>query len=235
MSLCIIPARGGSKRIPRKNIKLFNGKPMIAYSILAAQESDCFKQIIVSTDDDEIAQVAREYGADVPFMRPAELSDDFTTTGEVIRYTLQQLEKQKKLFKYVCCLYATAPFVQFVKLREGMQALEDDSNIDFALAVTPFSFPPQRSLSINQAGFLEINNPKSFAMRSQDLLVQYHDAGQFMWGTKEAWSCNFSFYKSIIYPICIPSYLVQDIDNEEDWIRAEAMWYALNQVRVNNK
>ena len=235
MSLCIIPARGGSKRIPRKNIKLFNGKPMIAYSILAAQESDCFKQIIVSTDDDEIAQVAREYGADVPFMRPAELSDDFATTGEVVRYTLQQIEKQEKLLEYVCCLYATAPFVQFTKLQEGMQVLEDNSNIDFALAVTPFSFPPQRSLSINQAGFLEINNPELFAMRSQDLSVQYHDAGQFMWGTKEAWSFDFSFYKSKIYPICIPSYMVQDIDNEEDWIRAETMWYALNKVRVNNK
>ena len=165
MSLCIIPARGGSKRIPRKNIKLFNGKPMIAYSILAAQESDCFKQIIVSTDDDEIAQVAREYGADVPFMRPAELSDDFATTGEVVRYTLQQLEKQEKLLEYVCCLYATAPFVQFTKLREGMQVLEDNSNIDFALAVTSFSFPPQRSLSINQAGFLEFNNQFNIMMQ----------------------------------------------------------------------
>ncbi|MBR0129657.1 MAG: pseudaminic acid cytidylyltransferase [Neisseriaceae bacterium] len=226
MTLCIIPARGGSKRIPRKNIKLFHGKPMIAYSIQAALKSACFEHIIVSTDDKEIAQVAREHGATTPFMRPENLADDFATTGDVMRHAISEMQKQGWQGEQVCCLYATAPFVQEEKLQEGLAGLQKH-HADFALAVTAYSSPIQRSWSINHRGQLIMNNPEMFAMRSQDLSENFYDVGQFCWGTYQAWTQPIDFKAAHIYPVIIPHYLAQDIDTAEDWVRAESMYRVL--------
>lgn len=231
MSLCIIPARGGSKRIPRKNIKLFNGKPMIAYSILAAQESDCFKQIIVSTDDDEIAQVAREYGADVPFMRPAELSDDFATTGEVVAHSVEFMQRKGWKDNDVCCIYATAPFVQSNDLRYGLKVLRE-KQVDFAFSVCHFAFPIQRALKINIRDEVTMFQPELWAIRSQDLEEAWHDAGQFYWGTKQAWLEKKPIFNSQSAAIRLPRYRVQDIDTIEDWTYAEMMMKVLTEFQA---
>ncbi|MDK4679998.1 pseudaminic acid cytidylyltransferase [Kingella negevensis] len=229
MTLCIIPARGGSKRIPRKNIKLFNGKPMIAHSIQAAQDSGCFEQIIVSTDDAEIADISQQYGATVPFTRPAELSDDFATTGAVIAHAFDFMQQHGWQGDSACCLYATAPFVQANDLQSGLLALRDNQ-ADFAFSVTSFPFPIQRALKLAENGTVSMFQPDLFAVRSQDLPEAWHDAGQFYWGTAAAWLAQKPIFNSHSVACVVPRYRVQDIDTLEDWTRAEMMWRVLAEL-----
>ena len=223
--VAIIPARGGSKRIPRKNIRLFFGKPIIAYSIAAAKESGLFDRIIVSTDDEEIATVARQHGADVPFLRPRQLADDFTGTNAVVKHCLQWLESNDMPAQYACCIYPTAPFVQAAFLREGLEKLIE-SGKSYAFSVTSFAFPIQRAIKINQQGTVEPFSPEGVSARSQDLEEAFHDAGQFYWGKAEAFYNDTVIFSPEAVPIILPRYLVQDIDTEEDWERAELMYRA---------
>ena len=227
----MIPARGGSKRIPRKNIKAFNGKPIIAYSIEAALESNCFDQVIVSTDDNEIAEVAKTYGAKVPFIRPAELSNDYAGTIPVIKHTIEWLEDHNNTIDNVCCLYATAPFIQSQTISKAFQQLQE-SKADYCFSVTSFAFPIQRSIRITQDDKVDMFYPENFNVRSQDLEEAYHDAGQFYWGKAQAFKDELPIFSETASPYILPRYLVQDIDTTEDWIRAEAMHRVLQETDV---
>jgi N-acylneuraminate cytidylyltransferase len=226
MKLAIIPARGGSKRIPRKNIKPFCGKPMIAWSIEAALESGCFDRVVVSTDDAEIAEVARQQGAEVPFMRPAEFSDDHTGTIPVIRHAIETMNSQGRLVEQACCLYATAPFIRAEDLRQGLDILQG-SDVDYAFSVTSYAFPIQRALRLTREGRVEMFNPEHFTTRSQDLEEAYHDAGQFYWGRADAWLQGKMIFSPTSLPVMLPRHRVQDIDTPEDWVRAEWLFKAM--------
>lgn len=226
MKLAIIPARGGSKRIPRKNIKPFCGKPMIAWSIEAALKSGCFDRVIVSTDDDEIAEVARQYGAEVPFMRPLELSDDHTGTIPVIRHAIEMINSQGRVVEQACCLYATAPFIQAEDLRRGLGILQGRRG-DYAFSVTSYAFPIQRAIRLTPEGRVEMFNPEHFNTRSQDLEEAYHDAGQFYWGRADAWLQGKMIFSPASLPVMLPRHRVQDIDTPEDWVRAEWLFKAM--------
>lgn len=226
MRLAVIPARGGSKRIPRKNIKMFCGKPMIAWSIEAALESKCFDQVMVSTDDPEIAEVARQYGASVPFLRPAALSDDFTGTIPVIAHATQWWLDQGKAVTQVCCLYATAPFVRAEDLARGLEVLEA-THCDYAFSVTSYAFPIQRAIRITSVNRIEMFEPANFNQRSQDLEGAFHDAGQFYWGTACAWLQGKMIFSQQSAPVILARHRVQDIDTAEDWVRAEWMFKAM--------
>lgn len=224
-AVAIIPARGGSKRIPKKNIKDFFGKPLIAYSIEAALKSNLFEKVIVSTDDEEIAKIAIKYGAVVPFLRPKELSDDFTGTGAVVEHTIAFLKEQGEDYDFICTIYATAPFLQEKYLIEGFEKLKD-SNARNAFSCTSMPFPIQRTFKIASNGRCEMFYPENFSKRSQDLEEAYQDAGQFYWTNLNVKSTDIIFGKDSI-PIILPRYLVQDIDTLEDWIRAEYMYEAI--------
>ena len=226
MKVAVIPARGGSKRIPRKNIKEFCGKPMIAYSIEAALQSGCFDKIIVSTDDSEIAQVAKSYGAEVPFIRPKELSNDYTGTIPVIRHAIEWLVEQGVDTNLVCCLYATAPFVTAEYLQQGLQQLEDN-NAAYAFTVTSYAFPIQRAIKLNPELGVEMFDANNFNTRSQDLEEAWHDAGQFYWGRVDAWLTEKIIFGAESTPVILPRHRVQDIDTPEDWERAEWLFKAL--------
>jgi pseudaminic acid cytidylyltransferase len=226
MKIAIIPARGGSKRIPRKNIKLFCGKPMIAWSIEAALQSACFDRVVVSTDDAEIAEVARQYGATVPFMRPAELSDDHAGTIAVIRHTIEWFNLQGQSVEQACCLYATAPFVSADDLRRGLGILQGN-DCDYAFSVTSYAFPIQRALRLTEQGRVAMFNPEHFNTRSQDLVEAYHDAGQFYWGRAEAWLQSKMIFSPDSLPVLLLRHRVQDIDTPEDWVRAEWLFKAM--------
>ena len=226
MNICIIPARGGSKRIPRKNIKEFNGMPIIAYSIVAAIESNCFDRIVVSTDDDEIAKVAEDYGAEIPFIRPKEFSDDYVGTIPVIKHAIEWFDSNNISVKYVCCLYATAPFIQSQILSKAYKQLKD-SKANYCISVTSFPFPIQRAIKIIHQNKLNMFFPEYFNTRSQDLEEAYHDAGQFYWGTSQAFKDELPFFSESTTPYLLPRLLVQDIDSAEDWVSAEAMYQVL--------
>ena len=226
MRLAVIPARGGSKRIPRKNIRLFGGRPIIAYSIAAARESGLFDRIVVSTDDAEIADVAMQYGAEVPFLRPHEIADDYTGTNAVVKHAIQWFDGRGELVDYACCIYATAPFLRSKYLREGFEKLSA-SDRSFAFSVTSFAFPIQRSIRISAAGTVEVLYPEHMFTRSQDLPEAFHDAGQFYWGRAEAFLSDVVLFSPASLPVVLPRYLVQDIDTMEDWYRAELMHIAL--------
>lgn len=227
MKLAVIPARGGSKRIPRKNIKPFFGKPMLAWSIDAARESGCFEHIVVSTDDAEIAETARALGAETPFTRPPELADDHTPTIPVIAHAVQWYLDRGAAIEAACCLYATAPFVRAADLQRGWQML-DEQPLDYAFSATSFPFPIQRAFRLTGAGRVEMFQPEHFNTRSQDLEPAYHDAGQFYWGRTAAWLAGRPFFGPDSAPVLLPRHRVQDIDNEEDWLRAEALFRALS-------
>jgi pseudaminic acid cytidylyltransferase len=220
--IAIIPARGGSKRIPRKNIKLFHGKPLIAYSIETALASGLFSEVVVSTDDAEIAEVARSYGASVPFVRPKELSDDFTTSGAVVTHAMKWLQENGREFNYLCTIYATAPFLQASYLKEALDKLKN-SSAKYAFSCTSMPFPIQRTFKITPNERCEMFWPEHFAKRSQDLEVAYQDAGQFYFNKLSQKSNELIFGHDSI-PIILPRYLVQDIDDTEDWLRAEMMY-----------
>ena len=226
MRLAIIPARGGSKRIPRKNVKLFCGKPMLAWVVEAARESGCFDRIVVSTDDDEIADAARDCGADVPFRRPLELSDDYTGTIPVVAHAIRTLQSQGAAPGVVCCIYATAPFLQGADLTQGLEHLQR-SGADYAFSVTRYEFSIQRAIRITDSGRVEMFYPENFNTRSQDLEVAYHDAAQFYWGRTEAWLSGRIIFSEAAVPVILPHHRVQDIDTPEDWERAEWMFKSM--------
>lgn len=231
--VAIIPARGGSKRIPLKNIRHFAGRPIIAYSIAAAKETGLFDRIIVSTDSEEIAHVARENNAEAPFLRPANISDDFTVTGEVICHVLNWLAESGYKVDYVCCLYATAPFLRPEYITEGYKKLVQMS-AKSSLSVTTFPYPISRALKINNKNRLEFIWPEHRKTRSQDLTDAYHDAGQFYWADARNFVKEKTFLTNDAVPVILPRYLVQDIDTNEDWATAERMFLAL-QTSIKRK
>ena len=223
MQLAVIPARGGSKRIPRKNIKEFHGKPMIAWSIQAALNSSCIDEVWVSTDDDEIAAIAQSYGAKIPFIRPANLADDFATTADVMQHAVQAYQTQyQQLPNYVCCLYATAPFVQRQDLQKGFELIQTKS-LDYVFSATSYPFPIQRAIKLDKDGAVNMFSPEHFNTRSQDLEEAWHDAGQFYWGRSEAWLSKARIFSPQSSTVALPRFRVQDIDTSEDWQRAELM------------
>ena len=228
MIVAVIPARGGSKRIPGKNIREFAGHPIMSYSIEAAKASQLFDRIIVSTDDTDIAAMARKLGAETPFVRPVEISDDHTGTNAVVQHAIEWLTKNDKPVSYACCIYATAPFVRPRYLREGFELLRS-SNKSFAFSVTSFAFPVQRAIRIGRDGELNAMYPEMAAVRSQDLEEAYHDAGQFYWGRASAFLSGTPMFSPESIPVILPRYLVQDIDTMEDWHRAELMYDALRE------
>lgn len=230
--VAVIPARGGSKRIPHKNIKLFCGRPMIAYSIEAAKDAAIFDRIIVSTDSKEIASIAKEFSAEVPFMRPVQLADDYTGTDAVILHALKWLMEDGEKIDHVCCIYATAPFVKAEYIIKGYDLL-CDKNATSCFSVTTYSSPIFRSLKINSQNRLEMFWPEYGETRSQDLTEAYHDAGQFYWADVKKYLKEKQFYSRDSVPVILPRYLVQDIDTPEDWDTAEKMYSVLQMDKTN--
>lgn len=226
MKLALIPARGGSKRIPRKNIRNFAGQPVIAYSIGAARDSNLFDAVVVSTDDEQIAEVARSYGAETPFMRPADLADDHTTTLAVVNHALDWFTSRGQPVRLLCCIYATAPFIQAADIATGLRQLEEEG-ADFCLPVTAFPFPIQRAVRITANQRLAMFQPEHLLTRSQDLEQGYHDVGQFVWGRAESFRSDVPVFGPGTVPLIIPPYRVQDIDTAEDWQRAELLYELL--------
>jgi pseudaminic acid cytidylyltransferase len=224
-SMAIITARGGSKRIPRKNIKDFLGKPIISYSIEAALKSGCFAEVMVSTDDEEIASVAREYGAQVPFMRSAATSNDFATTADVLVEVLSEYRLRGREFDSACCIYPTAPLVSPQKLVSGHTLLQQQ-DADAVFPVVRFSYPIQRALKID-GGFLKMISPENLSARSQDLMPAYHDSGQFYWFNVARFLETKLILSDRAVPIEVSELEVQDIDNLEDWKIAEIKYQML--------
>jgi len=233
MKVAIIPARGGSKRIPRKNIRPFAGKPMIVWSIESARTSGLFDHVLVSTDDPEIAQVAQSAGAMVPFERPPELSDDHTGTGAVVLHALQWVIDHWGRPDSVCLLYPTAPFVTAERIRQGYELLQG-SDAQIVFTATSFPFPIQRAIRLNAQGRAEMFQPEHLMTRSQDLESAYHDAGQIYWARPDALLNEVSAFSDQSIPMILPRHEVQDIDTEEDWDRAEIMFRVLKKWRQGN-
>lgn len=222
-NVAVITARGGSKRIPRKNVKNFLGRPIIEYSIEAALQSGVFDEVMVSTDDAEIAEIARKAGAKVPFLRSEKTADDHTTTYEVLDEVLQCYQEAGKQFDYMCCIYPTAPFITKERLQEAMKVLEE-KKADTVYPVVRFSFPPQRAVVKNKEGYMEFNKPEYALTRSQDLEPWYHDAGQFYCvNIKEFWKQKKLIMEKT-FGIELDEMEVQDIDNQEDWEVAEVKY-----------
>ena len=220
MIVAVIPARGGSQRIPRKNIKNFAGKPMIAWSILAAKRAAIFDRIVVSTDSPEIIEVAQEWGAEAPFLRPSSLADGHTPTAPVLSHALRALSTDAPT--YACCLYPTAPFVSADALRQGLELLRT-TDAPGALSVTTFDFPILRALRRLEDGSVAFNWPEHELTRSQDLPEFYHDAGQFYWVRVEAFLSSERLIMPGMLPLVLPRKRVQDLDTPEDWENAELM------------
>lgn len=215
-NLCIIPARGGSKRIPRKNVKLFLGKPMLVYSIESAQQTGLFEEIMVSTDDEEIAEVARQYGANVPFKRSAETSSDFATTADVLTEVLAKYKELGREFDNFCCFYATAPLVQSKDVVSAFELLQQ-SDFSCVYPVVQFSYPIWRCLDLAEDGTMTRHWPEYENSRSQDLPKEYHDTGTFYWYKTKEWLMG----KVKIGGIEVDETTIQDIDTETDWKLAE--------------
>lgn len=226
-NVAIITARGGSKRIPRKNIKDFLGKPIIAYSIDSAQHSGCFDEVMVSTDDHEIAEVALRYGAQVPFLRSVDTSSDFATTAEVLIEVLNSYLQQDRMFDYACCLYPTAPFVTADNLRSAFNLLLQ-TGAETVLPVVCFGYPIQRALKIED-NRVRMIWPENMNIRSQDLLPAYHDSGQFYFFQTELFLATQQLFGGHTVPLVVPESEVQDIDTEEDWRIAEMKYQLLQQ------
>ena len=230
MRLAVIPARGGSKRIPRKNIASFCGRPMIAWPIAAALKCGAFDRVIVSTDDDEIAAIAEAEGADVPFRRPPNLSDDQTPTRPVIAHAIEKLSQAGEAPDDVCCIYATAVFVTPGDLRQGLDRLAKPS-VSYVFPVTSFAFPIQRALRRDAEGHVSMFSPEHFLTRSQDLEEAWHDAGQFYWAHADQWRTDAPIYGPEAVGLPIPRWRVQDIDTMEDWHMAELLFRGLEEAR----
>ena len=223
MIIAIIPARGGSKRIPRKNLKVFLGHPIIAYAIRAARDTGIFDRIIVSTDDEEIAAVSRAEGADVPFMRPPELSGDHTATVDVVRHAADWAAANIGPVDFVCCIYPTAVFVDGETLKRGFDEMRA-AGTDYAVSVVRYSAPIERAMRITDKGRLAAVNIEGMAMRSQDIEEVCHDAGQFYWGSPAAFAATQAERIARAVPVILPRTRVQDIDTEEDWLNAELLY-----------
>ena len=226
-NIAIIPARGGSKRIPKKNIKDFLGKPIIAYSIEMAISCKLFNKVIVSTDDQEIKDVAIKYGAKVPFIRPKEIADDFTGTHEVIGHAVKWLEDNGETMDYVCCIYPTAPLIEKDDLIKGFEIIQT-GKWNSVMAATNFSYPIFRSFENLPDGGLKMIFPEHYSSRSQDLPEVYHDAGLFYWAKPETWKKKPEGYSDKNSIVKIPNYRIQDIDTLEDWKRAEIIYKIKN-------
>lgn len=227
MNIAIIPARGGSKRIPRKNIKEFNGKPMIAWSIETALASGCFQEVIVSTDDDEISKIATQCGASVPFKRPAHLSDDTSGTMPVIKHAIEWFDAQGLSPEHVCCIYPTAPMLAPSVLVNAYHRMIE-SGSKFCFGVTHYGHPIQRALRMDRLGHLSMFSPEHALTRSQDLEPAFHDAGQFCWGTRAAFIDGRSPLVQDSVAVVLPRYRTVDIDTLEDWKLAESLYAALS-------
>ncbi len=225
-TLAMITARGGSKRIPRKNIKEFNGKPIIAYSIEAALGSGVFDEVMVSTDDEEIAEIARNYGAKVPFLRSEKTSNDFATTTDVIEEVLETYRERGEEYDVFCCIYPTAPFITSKRLKDAVEELSR-SDADSLIPVVRFSYPPQRAMEVHD-GRLVFRQPENLKKRSQDLEPHFHDAGQFYVVRSESFFKNHGIMVGDILPMELSELEVQDIDNEVDWKLAELKYNLLN-------
>ena len=222
MNVAVIPARAGSKRIPRKNIRPFCGKPMIAWSIEAARASGVFSRIVVSTDDSGIAALAVEFGAEVPFIRPAALAEDYAGTLNVMAHAVGWMRDEGWPLDAVCCLYATAPFTRPVDLRDGLELLRS-GDWSFTFTATEYASPIFRAFRQHPEGGVEMFFPEHFTSRSQDLPLALHDAGQFYWGRPQAWLTCRSLFERTSCPLLIPRWRVQDIDTEDEWKRAELL------------
>ena len=225
MRLCVIPARGGSKRIYKKNIKEFCGRPIIAWVIETAVTSECFDRVIVSTDDEEIANVAKEWGAEVPFCRPAKLADDFALTVDVIRHAIKVVAPDGSNIQGVCCLYPTAVFVTAEMLRSGWLKLVT-TGASYVLPVTSYGHPVGRALRLVNDSAIEMIVPENYSVRSQDLELAFHDVGQFYWGKVLAWLGGCQILGPDSRALELPRHIAQDIDTQEDWDIAEALFSA---------
>ena len=232
MIIAIIPARGHSKRIPNKNIKLFAGKPIISYSINAAKSTEIFDEIIVTTDSEKIAHTARTCGANTPFVRPSELSDDYTPTAPVVIHALQWLKDRGKTVDYFCCIYPAAPFLKAKHIIKGFELLRREDAIT-AFCVTTFPSPIFRALKIDENGNVRMFWPEHENSRSNDLPEAYHDAGQFYWGNTKRFLTEKKLFSSDSVPVILPRYLVQDIDTPEDWETAEKMYSVLQMDKIS--
>lgn len=227
--VAIITARGGSKRIPRKNIKLFLGKPIIAYSIEAALKSELFDEVMVSTDDAEIAEIAQEFGAKVPFMRGAENSDDYSGTADVIYEVLSSYNKMGTSFDYACCIYPTAPLISSKDIVKSFRLMQEHS-YETVFPIVVYSYPIQRALMINKCGKVEMIRPENMKKRSQELEQSYHDAGQFYWLGVKSFINGRLLFSNNTGPYILDEFKVQDIDNDADWLMAELKYKFLQQI-----
>ena len=236
MKLAIIIARGGSKRIPRKNIRQFCGKPIIAYSIEAAIKSSCFDEVMVSTDDEEIAEIARSYGANVPFLRASKTSTDHATTADVILEVLKEYQKNNNFPAFACCIYPTAPLIKMDDLISAFNLLSNNEKATAVIPVVLFSYPIQRALSFDSgSGFLSMSQSQHIKARSQDLTPFYHDAGQFYWLRVSSFleSPELLGLGGKTIGLILPERQVQDIDNEEDWALAEMKYQLMRAENPN--
>ncbi len=226
MNVAVIPARGGSKRIPRKNMKSFYGQPAIAWSIQAALESNCFERVIVSTDDAEIAEISRKYGAETPFVRPADLANDTAGTTPVIRHAIEWLRANGNHPTAVCCIFPAIFFIEAEDIKKGLSLLTS-SNCNYVLPVASYQSPIQRAFRITENNRIQMFQPENFNKRSQEMETAYHDASQFYWGKADAWVQGIPFYGEGSIPIPIPRHRVVDIDTQEDWEGAELLFELL--------
>jgi pseudaminic acid cytidylyltransferase len=232
MNVAVIPARGGSRRIPRKNIKTFCGKPMLVWSIEAARAAGLFDAVVVSTDDEEIAALAESNSAEAPFRRPPELANDHAPVLPVIAHAIRWIEEHRGPVRYACYISATAPFLQVSFLREGFDLLEARPDAEFTFGVTSYAFPIFRSLKLDPDGAVSMFWPEHELTRSQDLPQAWHDAGQFYWGRKQAFLNHQGVFSARSYPVILPRHLVQDIDTPEDWEVAERLFKACRETHV---
>jgi len=227
-AVAIIPARGGSKRIPRKNLKSFFSKPVIAWSIESAIKSELFSEIIVSTDDQEIKDISEKYGARVPFLRSEELSNDHTPLAPVVKDVLDWLDNNEaKKFEYACCILATAPLISIDDLKQSFRLMRSNSNLSYCVSVASFPYPIQRSLMITDDGHVNMMNRDNYSKRSQDFIEAFHDAGQFYWGRSSCWRKGEQLFDGSTGHVLVPRSRVQDIDSIEDWTHAERLFSLL--------
>ncbi len=229
MTVAVIPARGGSRRVPRKNVRTFAGKPMLAWSVAAARDSGCFDRIVVSTDDAEVAAVARSCGAEVPFLRPATLADDHTPTLPVIAHAVEALRSSGSTVDTVCCLYPTAPLIEADDLRRALATLRE-TGADYVFSATTFDFAVQRALICDGEGRVAPMFPEFIGYRSQDLPQAIHDAGMFYWGSADAFAAQRPIFGPESRAHMIPRHRTQDIDTEEDWMHAELLFKAIKDL-----
>lgn len=227
MNIAIIPARGGSKRIPGKNIKIFYGRPIIAWSIQVAKQSNCFSKVIVSTEDPEIAEIANKFDAETPFIRPQSLADDYANTLDVMRHAVDWAEREYgESLNNVCCIYPTAPLIKPIDITDSLQILQKE-DCSFVFSAKEYLSPIQRAFRINKKNRVEMFAPSEFYARSQDLERAYHDAGQFYWGKKRAWLTENNIFAADSIPFILGKYRAVDIDWPEDWAFAEAIFSQL--------